>query len=183
MALPARTTSLVGYLVATQPTLRLVPETRTSSTPPASPSTRRRWIRADLLPSDQYAPSAEPEQRKHDFTALFPVWHSRARCRTVPVDKIDAMFFGETDDPTKTSLTIAKIREVKSFCRPCPVFAECLTHALSNPERHGLWAGTSKRTRTRILSLIDLGERTIGQVVTDYLEGRERQYESIRPEG
>lgn len=183
MGLPARTTSLVGYMLDTRATLRLVPETRTSSTPPASPSTRKRWIRADLLPSDTYTPSVDPEPRKHDFSDLFPVWHSKAKCRTVPIDKIDAMFFGETDDPTKTSLTIAKIREVKSFCRPCPVFAECLTHALSSPERHGLWAGTSKRTRTRILALIDSGERTIERVVTDYLEGREKQYESIRPEG
>ena len=139
----------------------------------------KRWVRADLLGDDPYVPHVEPEQRRHDLGGLFPEWHANARCRTIPIAEVDAMFFGEAADGT-TSLTIAKVRKVKSFCRPCPVFADCLTHALSSPERHGLWAGTSKRTRARILNLIDCGEVTIAKVVDDYLEGREKRYESIR---
>lgn len=173
----ARTLSLDGWPIDTRPTLKLVPATRTSSTPPASPSTKR-WMRADTLPEDTWAPSpVEETDYKWDF---FPEWHTQARCREIPLDQIDVMFFGETPDPSKTSLTVTKIREVKSFCKPCPVFAECLRHALSSPERHGLWAGTSKRTRMRILALVDSGEKTLDDVVTDYLEGREKQYESIR---
>jgi WhiB family redox-sensing transcriptional regulator len=158
------------------PTLKLVPVTRTSSMPPASPSTGRRWIRADLLPDDSWSPTPEEQ---HDFQwDYFPAWHAEAKCRTV--DKPDDMFFGENDDHTKTSLTITKIREVKSFCRGCPVFTECLTHALTAPERHGIWAGTSKRTRMRVLALVESGETTIPEVVADYLAGREKKYESIR---
>ena len=118
------------------------------------------------------------EPKNYAWATLFPAWHDDARCRTV--ERPDEMFFGEDDQHNKTSLTVAKIKEVKAFCKGCPVFTECLTHALTTPERHGIWAGTSKRTRMRILDLIALGKTTVETVVGDYLAGRERQYESIR---
>ena len=111
-------------------------------------------------------------------SALFPDWHGRARCKDV--DSPDHMFFGEDDNHNRVSLTISKIPNVKPFCMACPVFTECLTHALTTPERHGIWAGTSKRTRMRILDLIARRRTTVATVVEDYLEGRERKYESIR---
>lgn len=107
-----------------------------------------------------------------------PEWHEDAKCRSI--ENADDTFFGELEDQTRTSLTITKIRAVKEYCRSCPVFAQCLTHALSTPERHGIWAGTSKRTRLRILALIEVGAATIPEVVRDYLDGKERRYESIR---
>jgi hypothetical protein len=139
-------------------------------------------VRADLIATDQSYPdlviTEQAIRRK-----LIPLWHEEAKCRYVA--KPDDMFFGEKDpeddDYTpRTSLTITKIKAVKEFCHSCPVFVQCLTHALTTPERHGIWAGTSKRTRTRILTLVDLKEVTIAEVVQDYLDGRERKYESIR---
>jgi len=182
MGQPQRISSPGGLLLATRPTLRLVPVIRTSSTPPASPCTERRWIRADLISTEaSYPEPLVPEQAIR--RKLIPLWHTDAKCRGT--EKPDDMFFGEKDPDddgytTRTSLTITKIREVKEFCRSCPVFVQCLTHALTMPERHGIWAGTSKRTRQRILALVDLKEITIAEVVGDYLEGRERKYESIR---
>jgi len=128
------------------------------------------------VPSDPWVPT--PTEVRDYKWALFPEWHASALCRTI--DKPDEVFFGERDDSHKTSLTVIQIREVKSFCRQCPVFQDCLEHALTTPERHGIWAGTSKRTRLRILALVDLGEVTITEVIDDYLAGRERKYESIR---
>lgn len=107
-----------------------------------------------------------------------PSWYEMAKCRSI--ENANDTFFGETGDSSRTSLTITKIREVKEYCKSCPVFAECLTHALTTPERHGIWAGTSKRTRLRILAMIEVGTTSIADVVEDYLEGRERRYESIR---
>lgn len=138
----------------------------------------RSWIRADLIPSDAPEPSYEVIQKTYHWASLFPAWHAKARCKDVADS--DDMFFGEGEDTTKTSLTISKIREVKAFCKQCPVFTECLTHALTTPERHGVWAGTSKRTRLRILVLIEEGITTVADVVADYIEGRERKYESAR---
>jgi WhiB family redox-sensing transcriptional regulator len=153
-------------------------EIRISSTQPASPSTAR-WISANSLPDDDYIPET-PEQQPYRW-GFFPEWHDDAKCRSV--SNPDDMFFGESDDHTKTTMTVSKLREVKEFCRSCPVFETCLRHALTTPERHGIWAGTSKRTRLRILALIDSGRATVEAVVQDYLAGRERKYESIRHQG
>jgi WhiB family redox-sensing transcriptional regulator len=178
MGQPQRISSPDGYAVVTRSTLRLVPVIRTSSTPPASPCTGKSWVRADLLPEEPWNPTP-PETRDFKW-ASFPDWHQDAACRDIPEDKIDSMFFGETDDPSRTSLTITKIKEVKAFCRQCPVYSRCLEHSLTTPERHGVWAGTSKRTRGRILNLLHLGEVTLPEVIDDYVAGRERKYETIR---
>lgn len=122
----------------------------------------------------------DPDDKVVTWLNLSPDWHEDAKCRSTSVEDADKIFFGETGDHKRTSLTISRIREVKEFCKSCPVFSECLTHALSTPERHGIWAGTSKRTRLRILAMIDTGQTTIPVVVADYLEGREKKYESIR---
>lgn len=175
---PARTLSAHGYVVFIPTSMDPVPGIKTVSTRPASPSTGA-WIRADLINTDGgYVPPSYAEPKTYAWESLFPDWHARAACRSV--EKPDDMFFGEDENHNRTSLTVSKIREVKAFCMTCPVFTECLTHALTTPERHGIWAGTSKRTRMRILDLIARGKTTVATVVEDYLSGRERKYESIR---
>jgi hypothetical protein len=179
MVPPRRILSRRGSVVVI-PTIIDSAGTKTTSTPSASPSTERQWIRADLVKTQDTPPSApeRAEPKNYPWAALFPSWHDKARCKDV--DKPDDMFFGEDENHNRTSLTITKIREVKAFCMGCPVFTDCLTHALTQPERHGIWAGTSKRTRMRILDLVARGKTTVETVVEDYLSGRERQYESIR---
>ena len=158
-----------------------VVETRTTSTPPASPSTAKRWVNADLIPVTDYYVEPEREERKFSWADMMPAWHQWARCRTTA--NPDQIFFGDKEDDEDdhhASLTITQIREVKEFCKGCPVFEECMTHALTTPERHGIWAGTSKRTRLRIIRMMDEGIVTIEEVIVDFLEGRERKYESSR---
>jgi len=154
-------------------------ETKTSSMPPLSPSTAK-WIPADQIPWEDYQPEVESKTYKW---SIFPEWHEWSLCRGMDPKSADEMFFGESEDESKTTMTVSKLREVKKFCLSCPVWETCLRHALSNPERHGVWAGTSKRTRLRILVLIESGDTTIDQVVDDYQSGRERKYESIRYQG
>lgn len=38
-------------------------------------------------------------------------------------------------------------------CRGCPVREQCLAHALSVPERHGVWGGTTPEQRGSMASL------------------------------
>ncbi|MFJ3545397.1 WhiB family transcriptional regulator [Streptomyces rubiginosohelvolus] len=39
----------------------------------------------------------------------------------------------------------------KSFCRRCPVRAECLEHALTFPEKYGVWGGLDEDERAELL--------------------------------
>jgi hypothetical protein len=49
-------------------------------------------------------------------------------------------------------------REAKAVCSGCTVRVECLTWALTNFEKHGIWGGTSERERRRIRRRLALGQ-------------------------
>lgn len=64
-------------------------------------------------------------------------WHDRANCRGIDLN----LFFTERGEATAPA---------KQVCAGCTVRAECLDHALSVPERFGVWGGLSERERRRI---------------------------------
>lgn len=41
-------------------------------------------------------------------------------------------------------------REAKKVCLSCDVRSECLTYALANDERFGIWGGLSERERRKL---------------------------------
>jgi WhiB family redox-sensing transcriptional regulator len=41
-------------------------------------------------------------------------------------------------------------RDAKAVCRACPVRNECLSYALEQDERFGIWGGTSERERREL---------------------------------
>jgi WhiB family redox-sensing transcriptional regulator len=41
-------------------------------------------------------------------------------------------------------------RAAKRVCHTCPVQAECLSYALANDERFGIWGGMSERERRQV---------------------------------
>ena len=41
-------------------------------------------------------------------------------------------------------------KQAKAVCAKCPVRAECLTWALTNNERFGVWGGLSERERRKV---------------------------------
>lgn len=45
----------------------------------------------------------------------------------------------------------ASAAEAKAVCAGCPVREECLRHALSTREPHGVWGGMSERQRRKLL--------------------------------
>lgn len=133
----------------------------------------RSWVSANSLGTEVWDETEDVVQS--GLRIIPPAWHQDARCSKL--ENPDAMFFPEIEG-TNSTLTPSKLRIAKAFCSDCPVFQECLTHALTKPERHGVWAGTSKRVRAHILKLIEMGEVTVSQVVSDYMDGREERYES-----
>jgi WhiB family redox-sensing transcriptional regulator len=43
----------------------------------------------------------------------------------------------------------ASTNEAKAVCARCAVREQCLEHALTNGEKHGIWGGLSERERRR----------------------------------
>jgi WhiB family redox-sensing transcriptional regulator len=40
-----------------------------------------------------------------------------------------------------------RIHAAKAYCRRCPIRERCLEHALTAPERHGIWGGLTEHER------------------------------------
>lgn len=66
-----------------------------------------------------------------------PEWKDRALCAQTDPEA----FFPEKGGST---------RDAKRVCSGCEVRAECLSFALSNDERFGIWGGLSERERRRL---------------------------------
>lgn len=64
-------------------------------------------------------------------------WQDDASCRDVD----PGIFFPERGQST---------REAKRVCAGCPVRIECLTFALTNNERFGVWGGLSDTERRKV---------------------------------
>jgi len=71
------------------------------------------------------------------LTAEEADWHDRALCAQTDPEA----FFPEKGGST---------REAKKICTGCEVRSECLTYALANDERFGIWGGLSERERRRL---------------------------------
>ena len=75
-----------------------------------------------------------------DVTGDLPeelAWQERALCAQTDPEA----FFPEKGGST---------REAKRVCMSCDVRPECLSYALANDERFGIWGGLSERERRRI---------------------------------
>lgn len=69
-------------------------------------------------------------------------WAEDAACRGLPLE----MFFLDCTDRRSER----KVREARAVCRSCPVRLDCAQHALSRPERFGVWGGLTPGERHRI---------------------------------
>ncbi len=66
-----------------------------------------------------------------------PTWMADANCKGADPD----LFFPGRGDPAP---------HAKEVCRACDVQAECLTYAINNGERSGIWGGTDGMERRAI---------------------------------
>ena len=64
-------------------------------------------------------------------------WKEAAACKGEPAD----VFYPETE---------AAAMPAKAICARCPVSDLCLSVALRNNERHGVWGGKTERERARL---------------------------------
>ena len=143
-----------------------------SSSPPARTPSRHKpenpadqeqsWQSLDgfLESTHQQVPDVDSERWVlFSYSDLIPEWQAQAHCKGVGHD----MYFGNEDE--QPTMSIKQVRNAAKLCDVCPVFVECLTHALTVREEYGVWAGTSGRTRRRLFALLDRGDYTIEQLV------------------
>ncbi len=67
-------------------------------------------------------------------------WQLRGRCLDFPAD----LFFPESD---RRADRRAREEQAKRICLDCPVLARCRDHAVSVPERYGIWGATTPYER------------------------------------
>lgn len=119
-------------------TFRLYPDGRMKNHGPLG-----RPCEGSGLPAVGHEPPPEPDLIGRLVTPT-PAWHREAACRPElrPSDVTPAewtgMFF-----PTRG----ADLTRARRVCLDCPVRDDCLTSALADGEKHGVWGGASERTR------------------------------------
>lgn len=62
----------------------------------------------------------------------------------------------EKREPGRRSLSFRRAEkrraQARRLCQVCPVFEQCATHALSQGETYGVWAGLSSKQRKRLIN-------------------------------
>lgn len=71
-------------------------------------------------------------------------WHASALCRDFP----EQLWFGPAGE--RQAPRTARESEAMAICAVCPVIDACLDHALTWPEREGVWGGTTWPQRREI---------------------------------
>lgn len=105
-----------------------------------------------------------------------PSWTERANCR----EANPALFYGTEHHPTLYEDEITYVRN--HYCTPCPVRESCFRHALTHPEEHGIWAGTTSRERKRIHAAIKRSETTPEEVIHTYNTNPNPTWRRLREE-
>lgn len=78
----------------------------------------------------------------HDLPDGTPVWFTDAACAGADPD----LFHPEGGGQGQAHVWDA----ARQICRRCPVARECLLHAETEPERHGMWGGLNPRERNAL---------------------------------
>lgn len=101
-----------------------------------------------------------------------PEWVSRARCGGDPdpdrffpdVDRDESDMDGLTEHQ-RSAVRRERRQAVRAFCNGCLVKAECLSYALENDERVGMWGGLTRQERVALQS--DACIEPVADTVTD----------------
>lgn len=74
-------------------------------------------------------------------------WRQYAACKEAG----NATFYNEDDEDQRLIRNYGATKRAKAMCEKCPVRMECLTYALDNKERFGIWGGLTARERRNLV--------------------------------
>lgn len=115
-----------------------------------------------LLAASEQGTSVVSQTEHRSFASYFPDWYDYAACAGEEAD----VFFGQEELSVRPPLTIAQVRRAQLICARCPVFNQCLEHALTTPEEYGIWATTTRNMRLKIKREIETGKTTLSDVIS-----------------
>jgi hypothetical protein len=130
----------------------------------------RRWLPVSALDSALQVPEPEVIESYRDSLSP-PDWTTRSLCAKMPIWESDPLFHG-VEIREAPALLIAATNTARLICARCPVAVLCLTDALINDERYGVWGGTSGRQREKLRGRLAAGE-TVAKLVDECLPVRE----------
>ena len=105
----------------------------------------------------------------------YPDWYDDGSCVDLPL----SMFFGEENEDDTQLIGPGVLHRAQKVCGACPVQSKCLAYALDKHILHGIWAGTSGRTRARVWAMERRGEVTRAEVLDDFGRGDGERYEKL----
>ena len=136
---------------------------------------QKTWVNAEVVITVDAALYDEggidvSETRRNPWNDYIPAWHRQALCSGME----DERFFGKRDLSVRPSLTLTELKKAQELCSVCPVYRECLTHALTEPEEYGVWGGTSRNMRLKILKAAESGIVSITAIIDELCRAQER---------
>ena len=88
-------------------------------------------------------------------------------------------FFGEENETDTQLIGPGVLHRAQQICGMCPVKKQCLKYSLDKHILHGIWAGTSGRTRARIWAMERRGDVTREEVLEDFANDEVERYEKL----
>ena len=79
-----------------------------------------------------------------DYETAFWSWQLRGSCQEFPAE----LFFPEEEK--RKRIRREREEQAKRICRDCPVLAMCREHALTTPEKYGVWGAMTTQERLRV---------------------------------
>lgn len=137
---------------------------------------KKTWVNAETVINIDAALYVESgvdvsiEQKRNVLLQYIPAWHFKALCAGME----DERFFGKKDLRVRPSLTLTELKKAQELCWECPVYRECITHALTKPEEYGVWGGTSRNMRLKILKAAEEGLIKIADIIEELCKAQEQ---------
>jgi len=111
------------------------------------------------------SPTEPPEVTAPKRVSFYPEWMDQASCGGME----DTLFFGASDPDKRPQYTLTDIKAARKICASCPVTRLCLETSLINKDEFGVFAGSTRTNRAKILKRIESGSTTLQDEVTEFV--------------